>query len=836
MKCQNCGAELQNNNAKFCPKCGTKVETMDVEPKVIQVVEEKTAFPHDISIVWPEWQIEKKIGKGSYGVVYQTVRRDSNVESHAAIKVISIPAEASEVDSLRSEGLDMDGTRTYFKGIVDDFVSEIQLMESLKGIQNIVSVEDYKVVERQDEIGWDIYIRMELLTPFNSYICDKNLTEQEVIKLGCDICTALEICGQRNIIHRDIKPENIFVNDFGYFKLGDFGIARKLENMTGGLSQKGTYNYMAPEVANSSKYDARVDTYSLGIVLYRLLNNNKLPFLDTDKQLLNPNERKNAVERRIKGEALPAPCQASPEMSDLILRACAPNPNARFSSAIEMKEALISVANGTYVAVASEMDKTTSVRHAAETYDATTSVRKAPTSEETKEQAVVDTFGEEPKKKSKWRKFKIISISVIGALVALGVAVLVLFITSPAYGVYKDMKSEKYEKALKQYHDEVEDNAIQELVLDIVMKDRVDDVVSEYQDGKLSFDNAVAELNALKEMGFDGADKKIKEITSSNNADTSLKKADEYYEKGDYENAITEYSKIPESNENYKEAQDKLTKVYVDYIEATVKNAKKFNASKKYEDAIKAINTAYKILPDSVDTSELETVKEESLTAYKSQITNEVDELMEDEKYEEAFALIDDVIKFDDNEYFQELKTTTESKYVVTITATVQGHLSNEDYISATRVVENALTVLPDNADLESLKKQVKNDTPTYLLDVCKPYESQEYWEYINGESCNMGGTAYTNAFVLGSESYAIFNIGGSYKTLSFMLGHIDGTRMEDTKVKIYCDGVLQREIPVSCQDLPKKITVDITGVKQIKIMKEYTDRSDYGFANATVK
>jgi serine/threonine protein kinase len=87
-------------------------------------------------------------------------------------------------------------------------------MESLKGIQNIVSVEDYKVIEKTDTIGWDIYIRMELLVPFNTYICDKVLTEEEVIKLGCDICTALEICGQRNIIHRDIKPENIFINDF----------------------------------------------------------------------------------------------------------------------------------------------------------------------------------------------------------------------------------------------------------------------------------------------------------------------------------------------------------------------------------------------------------------------------------------------------------------------------------------------------------------------------------------------------------------------------------------------------------------------------------------------
>ena len=371
--------------------------------------------------IWPEWQIEgRPLGKGSFGVVYKAVRRDHGVESYAAIKVISIPTDPSEVDSLRSEGLDMNATKTYLQGIVNDFVSEIQLMESLKGVQNIVSVEDYKVVEKTGEIGWDIYIRMELLTSFNAYICDKKLTEKEVIKLGCDICTALEICAKRNIIHRDIKPENIFINDFGDFKLGDFGIARKLENMTGCLSQKGTFNYMAPEVANGSEYDARVDTYSLGIVLYRLLNGNRLPFLDTEKQLLNPNERRNAVDRRLRGEELPAPCDASTAMADLILRACAYDPNMRFASATEMKQALMSVANGTYQIGACNLDRTTSVRKAAGSYDKTTSVRKAPAASNQRSTPTVNTFCSAPNKKS---KVPVVIVSVLAVMILVGAGI-----------------------------------------------------------------------------------------------------------------------------------------------------------------------------------------------------------------------------------------------------------------------------------------------------------------------------------------------------------------------------------------------------------------------------
>ncbi|MCR5735695.1 MAG: serine/threonine protein kinase [Lachnospiraceae bacterium] len=317
-----------------------------------------------ISKVWPEWSIVKKIGKGAYGVVYEAKRVDHAVESQAAIKVITIPENESELASLRAEGLSEDDTRKYLEGIVNDFVGEIQLMESFKGVQNIVSVEDYKVEEKPDgEIGWTIYIRMELLTPFNNIISERSLTQDEVIKLGLDISTALELCARQKVIHRDIKPENIFVNKFGDYKLGDFGIARKLENVTGGLSQKGTYNYMAPEVEKGKQYDLTVDIYSLGLVLYRMLNHNLLPFLTAENQL-SPEARMAAVRKRLDGEVLPPPAECSPALSEIILKACAYNPSDRYQSASEMKQALERVKAGQDTEDEDILNKTMSVRHA----------------------------------------------------------------------------------------------------------------------------------------------------------------------------------------------------------------------------------------------------------------------------------------------------------------------------------------------------------------------------------------------------------------------------------------------------------------------------------------
>ena len=316
--------------------------------------------------------------------------------------------------------LSADATKTYLQEVVNDFANEIRLMESFKGFQNIVSVEDYKVVERNDRVGWDIYIRMELLTPLNTYISDKVLSEREVIELGCDICSALERCAQRNVIHRDIKPDNIFINEFGDYKLGDFGIARKLENMTSGLSQKGTYNYMAPEVEKGYSYDATVDIYSLGIVLYWLLNKRRLPFVSTEKKLLSPRDLVTANRRRLDGEPLPAPCNASPAMAEVILKACDPDPRKRFASAEEMKNALKTVTEGSDT-VQNPLEETVDVRHSAmlRKQDGTISAHKA----QGPSPAVVNTFGERKKSPKPFIIAAIIAVVLMlggGAFIALG--------------------------------------------------------------------------------------------------------------------------------------------------------------------------------------------------------------------------------------------------------------------------------------------------------------------------------------------------------------------------------------------------------------------------------
>jgi len=296
--------------------------------------------------IWPEWEVIEQLGEGSFGKVYKAKRTERDTIFYSAIKVITIPQNQSEVSSVCSEHVTKESARTYFQKIVDECINEVKILESLKGTAHIISVDDYQVIEYDDEIKWDICIRMELSANFMTYAAEKKLDENEVIQMGIDICSALECCTKLNIIHRDIKPENIFISKFGQYKLGDFGIARKLERIPGGLSQKGTYFYMAPEIYNGRSYGSNIDTYSLGIVLYKLLNNNRIPFLNPKKQQLTYQDKEAALVRRISGEKLPPPCEASPQMTSVILKSCSYSPSDRYGSPTEMKQALLAVQDG----------------------------------------------------------------------------------------------------------------------------------------------------------------------------------------------------------------------------------------------------------------------------------------------------------------------------------------------------------------------------------------------------------------------------------------------------------------------------------------------------------
>ena len=294
----------------------------------------------ELTGVWPGWTAVKLLGRGSFGAVYEIHRNVRGTLEKAAMKVLRVPENDAEIARLEFHGVSGRNTEEYYEALVDGIQNEIRIMQRFVGNSHIVSYEDYAIRKRPDQIGWDLYLRMELLTGLTYYMKSFTLSEQMIVKLGMDIAQGLRDCHNSGIIHRDVKPENIFVNESGDFKLGDFGVSRSAPGSQDMLSFKGTFGYMAPEVFKMLSTDGRSDLYSLGMVLYQCLNDNRLPFVS---EKVTPYEIETARQRRFAGEPIPEPAHGSPRLKSIVLRALEEKPENRFQNAEEMYSALMEV-------------------------------------------------------------------------------------------------------------------------------------------------------------------------------------------------------------------------------------------------------------------------------------------------------------------------------------------------------------------------------------------------------------------------------------------------------------------------------------------------------------
>ncbi len=290
--------------------------------------------------IFGSWYIKDKLGQGAAGEVLLIEREDLGNTYRSALKCITIPQSKQDLLAAKADGMTDDDVKAYYQSLMNRIKSELLNMSRMKGNSNIVSYEDHMIVPHEDGIGWDIMIRMELLTPLFQYCDEIDLTPETVLKMGIDLCKALELCANNGIIHRDIKPDNIFVSSNGDFKLGDFGVSRVLEETRIGLSLRGTYTYMAPEVYKGEAYGPRTDIYSLGLVLYKFLNGGRNVFLPAPGEPFTQEDEDRAFFRRMSGAAVQPPADGSDAFQSIVLKACAYRPDDRFQTAREMRLAL----------------------------------------------------------------------------------------------------------------------------------------------------------------------------------------------------------------------------------------------------------------------------------------------------------------------------------------------------------------------------------------------------------------------------------------------------------------------------------------------------------------
>lgn len=295
------------------------------------------------------YTVSEKLGSGAFGTVYKVVKTNAAGQYVRALKYITIPTEKQYNSVLNSMGGDASKADSYFSQMLNNIVSEIRILNDLseKGVQHIVRYYENDIVVTDTPRRYDIFILMEYLTPLEDYIKSQDFFVRDVIQLGLDVLYGLQSCHNNGVIHRDIKDDNIFVSEKGEYKIGDFGVSKVLKDSSKAESLKGTPIFLAPEVyLGNESYTKSVDLYSLGIVLYRLLNYRRNPFLPRFPEQYFSQDEDAAFEERMSGKAAELPSLGGEAIGQVIVKAIS-NSSERFQTADEFINALESAIDST---------------------------------------------------------------------------------------------------------------------------------------------------------------------------------------------------------------------------------------------------------------------------------------------------------------------------------------------------------------------------------------------------------------------------------------------------------------------------------------------------------
>ena len=300
-------------------------------------------------VVADRYRILELLGRGGMGVVYKV--EHARIGKLMALKLLT-------------------GELTRDTALMARFQREA-LMASKLSHANTVQVFDYGSAEGLTYLAMEYLAGQDLSRPLKH----GPISASRTTKIMIQVCSSLNEAHEHGIVHRDLKPENVFLlkgsSGDDIVKVLDFGLAKlressELAEVTTSGSVVGTPYYMSPEQVRGEAVDARSDIYSLGAVLYKCLTGN--PPFDAQTPM-------GILTLHLTEEPVP-PCDAFPrlsiprEMSDVVMKALAKDPNQRFQTVRELQRALVEAIRGAGHSMDSLLDSEGSRRVAEAVRDA----------------------------------------------------------------------------------------------------------------------------------------------------------------------------------------------------------------------------------------------------------------------------------------------------------------------------------------------------------------------------------------------------------------------------------------------------------------------------------
>ena len=317
MICPACASESPPGQ-RFCGNCGQALSPPGAGPSVGPP---QSAPADPAAFVDGRYQVKKFLGEGGKKRVY--LCHDTKLDRDVAFALI------------KTEGLDEEGHARVQR--------EAQAMGRLGDHPHIVPVHDIG-----DE-GGQPYLVSQLrgggdVEGLIARAEDHRLPVEQTLRIGDQVCQALEHAHSHGIIHRDLKPGNVWLATNGTAKLGDFGLAMALDRsrLTQAGMMVGTVAYMPPEQATGGEVTQRSDLYSLGCMLYEMVCG-RAPFVGEESvAIIGQHLNTPPVAPTWHRPDLPSGLEA------LILRLLEKDPGKRPDSAAEVRQALAAVSSSEF--------------------------------------------------------------------------------------------------------------------------------------------------------------------------------------------------------------------------------------------------------------------------------------------------------------------------------------------------------------------------------------------------------------------------------------------------------------------------------------------------------
>lgn len=250
-----------------------------------------------------------------------------NSDEKYIVKIISAPASQTQLDALLLTGAYRGpaDAMEYFKARSEEIVKEAEILQELSKLEGFVSFEGWQIdTPEENRLGYQVYLLSPYRRALSRYVRRNPVTHRNAVDMGIDLCAALSVCRSSGYLYVDLRPSNIYLTEEMGFRIGDLGFVSLDSLKYASLPAKYISPYSPPELHDPmATVNTTADVYALGMVLYEIYNNGKLPFDGCAPK-----------------EELPSPLNADYEMAEIIMKAIAPDPANRWQDPAQMGQAL----------------------------------------------------------------------------------------------------------------------------------------------------------------------------------------------------------------------------------------------------------------------------------------------------------------------------------------------------------------------------------------------------------------------------------------------------------------------------------------------------------------